>query len=102
MTLPRVELSQLSLARRNFVDRFASDPWHARVIWQDIELTNVSQRAIRPLWVIHVIPAILARPVRPKSGHWANARVYEGTAYGTAENKSLEIKSLRPRRVPRC
>jgi len=23
-------------------------------------------------------------------------------AYGAAENKSLEIKTLRPRRVPRC
>src|SRR5262245_24480140 len=31
MTLPRVELSQLFLARRDFVDRFASDQWHARV-----------------------------------------------------------------------
>ena len=30
-----------------------------------------------PEWVIHVIPAIPARPVRPKSGHSANARVYE-------------------------
>jgi hypothetical protein len=54
------------------------------------------------LWVIHVIPAILVCPVRPKSGHSANARVYECTAYGAAENKSLEIKTLRPRRVPRC
>jgi len=31
-------------------------------------LTNV------PLWVIRVIPAIPACPVRPKSGHSANAR----------------------------
>jgi hypothetical protein len=38
----------------------------------------------------------------PKSGHSANARVYEYTAYGAAENKSLEIKRLRPRRAPRC
>src|SRR5262249_25571285 len=30
-----------------------------------------------PLWVIHVIPAIAACPVRPKSGHSAKARVYE-------------------------
>src|SRR5262249_11446159 len=29
------------------------------------------------VWVIHVIPAIAACPVRPKSGHSANARVYE-------------------------
>src|SRR5262245_58972007 len=29
MSLPREELTQLSLARRNFVDRFASDPRHA-------------------------------------------------------------------------
>jgi hypothetical protein len=36
------------------------------------------------------------------SGHLGNARVYEHTAYGPAENKSLEIKTLRPRRVPRC
>jgi len=28
-------------------------------------------------WVIHVIPAIAACPVRPKSGHSADARVYE-------------------------
>jgi len=38
-------------------------------------------------WVIHVIPAIAAYPVRPESGHSANARVYEYTAYGTAENR---------------
>jgi len=31
------------------------------------------------LWVIHVIPAIPACPVHPKSGHSANARVYEYT-----------------------
>jgi len=53
-------------------------------------------------WVIHVIPAMPACPVRPKSGHSADARVYEGTAYGAAEIKSLEIKTLRPRGVPRC
>jgi hypothetical protein len=52
--------------------------------------------------VIHVIPAIPTSPVRPKSGHSANARVYECKAYGAAENKSLEIKTLRARRVPRC
>jgi len=46
--------------------------------------------------VIHVIPAIPVCPVCPKSGHSANARVY----YGAAENKSLEIKTRRPRRVP--
>src|SRR5262249_11627034 len=42
----------------------------------------------------------LSRRVRfaPKSGHSANARVYEYTAYDAAENKSLEIKTLRPRR----
>jgi len=39
----------------------------------------------RLLWVIHLIPAIPAYPVRPKSGHSANARVYECTAYGAAE-----------------
>jgi len=54
------------------------------------------------LRVIHVIPATPACPVRPKSGHSANARVYEYTANGAAENKSLEIKTLRPRPVPRC
>jgi len=32
-----------------------------------------------PDWVIHDIPAISACPVRPKSGHSANARVYEYT-----------------------
>ena len=32
------------------------------------------------LRVIHVIPAIPACPVRPKSGHSAKARVYECTA----------------------
>ena len=52
--------------------------------------------------VIHVIPAIPACPVHPKSGHSAKARVYEYAPYGAAENKSLEIKTLRPRRVPRC
>ncbi len=31
------------------------------------------------LWVIHVISAIPACPVRPKSGHSAIARVYEYT-----------------------
>src|SRR5262245_41500310 len=30
-----------------------------------------------PRWVIHVIPAIAACPVRPESGHSATARVYE-------------------------
>ena len=50
----------------------------------------------------HVIPAILVCPVRPKSGHSANAHGYECTAYGAAENKSLEIKTPHPRRVPRC
>src|SRR5262245_34082022 len=49
-------------------------------------------------WVIHVIRAIPACPVCPKSGHSANARVYEYTAYDAAENKSLEIKTLRQRR----
>src|SRR5215468_10133796 len=39
-----------------------------------------------------VIPAIPACPVRPKSGHSANARVYEYAPYGAAEIKSLEIK----------
>src|SRR5262249_57035145 len=36
---------------------------------------------VRPptLGVIHVIPAIPACPVRPKSGHSANACVYEDT-----------------------
>src|SRR5262249_41222065 len=29
-----------------------------------------------PTWVIHVIPAIPVCPVRPKSGHSANARVF--------------------------
>jgi len=43
------------------------------------------------------MPAISACPVRPKT----NARVYEYVPYGAAENKSLEIKTLRPRRVPR-
>src|SRR5262245_40031786 len=51
--------------------------------------------------VTHVIPAIPACPVRPKSGHSAKARVYEYVPYGAAENKSLEIKTLRPRLVPR-
>ena len=55
-----------------------------------------------PTWVIHVIPAISACPVRLKSGHFGQCRVYEYTAHGVAENKSLEIKTLRPRRVPRC
>ena len=69
--------------------------------------------------VIHVIPTIPACPVRPKSGHSTNARVYEYALYGAAENKSLETKpesvdraalrcSLCPAcawpapRVPRC
>ena len=42
-------------------------------------------------WVIHVIPAIPACQVRPKSGHSVEARVYECAA----ENKFLEIKTLR-------
>src|SRR5262249_7427124 len=53
-------------------------------------------------WVIHVIPAIPACPVCSKTGHWAYARVYEYTAYGAAENMSPEIKTLHPRRAPRC
>src|SRR5262249_35691291 len=39
------------------------------------------------LRVIHVIPAIPACPIRPKSGHSANARVYECTPYGAAVNQ---------------
>src|SRR6516225_214088 len=35
-----------------------------------------------PRWVIRVVPAIPACPVRPKSGHSANARVYEHTHRG--------------------
>src|SRR5215471_14063215 len=50
----------------------------------------------------HVIPAIAECPVRPKSGHSANARVCEYAACGAVENKSLEIKTPRPPRVPRC
>src|SRR5262249_27122385 len=34
------------------------------------------RRSLCRLWVIHVIPAIAACPVRPKSGDLANARVY--------------------------
>jgi hypothetical protein len=49
-------------------------------------------RGFCPQWVIHVIPAIPACPVHPKSGHSANLRVYEYTAYGAAH----------PRRAPRC
>jgi len=41
--------------------------------------------SMRPLFDSNCIPAIPARPVRPKSGHSADARVYEGTAYGAAE-----------------
>src|SRR5262249_15756426 len=67
-----------------------------------VENNDCLSRPRCPLWVIHVIPAIPTRPVRPESGHSANARVYECTAYGAAEIKSLEIKTLRPRRVPRC
>jgi hypothetical protein len=38
------------------------------------------QRTAGPyIWVIHVISAIPACPVRPKSGHSAIARVYEYT-----------------------
>jgi hypothetical protein len=37
------------------------------------------RRSFCTLWVIHVIPAIPACSVRPKSGHSANARAYEGT-----------------------
>jgi hypothetical protein len=54
-----------------------------------------------PLGIIHVIPAIAACLVRPKSGRSANVRVYAYTAYGASENKSLEINTLRPRRLPR-
>ena len=53
------------------------------------------------LGVNHVIPAI-ARVRSPQSGHSANARVCEYTARGAVENKSFEIKTLRPPRVPRC
>jgi hypothetical protein len=65
-------------------------------------LSIPNHRLLCPLRVIHVIPAISACPVRPKSGHSSNARVYEYTAYGAAENRFLEIKALRQRRVLRC
>jgi len=40
--------------------------------------------------------------VKRGAKRYAKARVYECTPYGAAENKSLEIKTLRPRRLPRC
>src|SRR5262245_13277255 len=40
-----------------------------------------------PRWVNRVVPAITACPVRSKSGHSANGRVYECTAYGAAVNQ---------------
>src|SRR5215467_8487614 len=40
----------------------------------------------------HVIPAILACPVGPKERTFGQCCVYEYTAYGAAENKSLESK----------
>ena len=43
------------------------------------ESATSAQDRKRPLRVIHVIPAIPACPVHPKSGHSANARVYEYT-----------------------
>src|SRR5262249_38623242 len=49
-----------------------------------------------------VIRAILVYPHRPTADIYGNARVYKYSAYGAAENKSLEIKAPRPRRVPRC
>jgi hypothetical protein len=39
---------------------------------------------------------------RPQQGSPREVRIYEYAAYVAAENKSLEIKTLRPRRVPRC
>src|SRR5215467_3250343 len=39
------------------------------------------QSCLCPVWVIRVIPAIAACPVRPKSGHSATARVYEYAHY---------------------
>src|SRR5262249_19789062 len=52
--------------------------------------------SLGPVRVFHVIPAVPACPVRPKSGHSANARVCEYSPYGAAENKSLEIKFAPP------
>src|SRR6516165_3765661 len=43
------------------------------------ESATSAQDRKRPLRVIHVIPAIPACPVHPKSGHSANACVYEYT-----------------------
>jgi hypothetical protein len=52
-------------------------------------------RPLSELGLNRVIPAIPACPVRPKSGHSANARVCEWTAYGAVENRSLlESKSV--------
>src|SRR5262245_30406102 len=55
-----------------------------------VQTAMVGVRPPNPLFrlgSIHVIPAIPARPVRPDSGHSANARVYEYTAYGAAVNQ---------------
>ncbi|HEY3029923.1 MAG TPA: hypothetical protein VGJ68_07055, partial [Bradyrhizobium sp.] len=41
-----------------------------------------------PLWAIHVIHAIPPCPVRPKSGHSANVRVYEYVPYCNGENSA--------------
>jgi hypothetical protein len=45
--------------------------------------------------VIYVIPPSRRVRFAPRAGHSPNARVYEYTACGAAENKSLEIKTPR-------
>jgi len=42
-----------------------------------LEVTETFPGNRGPQWVIHIIPAIPACLVRPKTGHSAKARVYE-------------------------
>src|SRR5262249_59085373 len=58
--------------------------------------------SLRPLWVIHVIPAIPACPVRPKSGHSAAGRVYEDTRLPIAGKQLLPAATTSARGAASC
>jgi hypothetical protein len=74
-------------------------PTPSHIHWKPFCITAKITGPCR-LRVIHVIPAIPACPVRPKSRHSANARVYEYTqAFPPAHGASLSLGRVLMNRV---
>jgi len=58
---------------------------------------DIAMSVLTSAITIHVIPAIPACPVCPKSGHSANARVYEATPLAIAGKRLLPAATPRAR-----